>query len=143
MGRLLTLLLLYQAGYEVGRFISLEKIIEESKDTYYDSLYRSSQGWHRGKHSLTPWTDYLLGTLMAAYREFESRVGTVAGGRGAKTELIQSAIRSFHGAFTVGDLQAQCPSVGIDLIRRVLRELRQNGQLECLGRGPAASWRRK
>ena len=142
MGRLLTLLLLYQAGYEVGRFISLEKIIEGSKETYYDALYRSSQGWHKGKHSLTPWTEYLLGTLIAAYREFESRVG-FAGGR-AKTELVQkAAIRNFHGEFSVGQLQDQCPSVGIDLIRRVLRDLRQAGQLECLGRGPAASWRRK
>lgn len=143
MARLLTLLFLYHAGYEVGRFISLEKIIEGSKESYYDTLYQSSQGWHKGRHALTPWTEYLLGTLIAAYREFESRVGIVAAGRGAKTELVLSAIESFRGEFTVGQLQEHCPTVGIDLIRRILREQRQAGKLECLGRGPGASWRRK
>lgn len=142
MARLLTLLLLYHARYEVGRFISLEKIIEASKETYYDALYQSSQGWHKGRHPLTPWSEYLLGTLIAGYREFEGRVGAVAGGRGAKTELVLSAIGSFHGDFTVGQVQEQCPAVGIDLIRRILREQRHAGKLECLGRGPAASWRR-
>lgn len=142
MARLLTLLLLYQAGYGMGRFVSLEKIIEESKDTYYDTLYQSSQGWHKGKHPLTPWTEYLLGTLIAAYREFENRVGTVAGGRGAKTELVLSAIESFHGEFTVSQLQEHCPTVGIDLIRRILRQQKELGKLESLGRGPTASWRR-
>jgi Fic family protein len=81
MARLLTLLLLYQVGYEVGRFSSLEKIIEESNETYDDALYQSSQRWHKGMHPLTPWTEYLMGTLIAAYREFEGRVGAVAGGR--------------------------------------------------------------
>ncbi len=142
MARLLTLLLLYHAGYEVGRFISLEKIVEASKETYYDALYQSSQGWHQGRHPLTPWTEYLLGTLIAAYREFEGRVGMVSAGRGAKTELVLSVIGGFHGPFTVGQLQVRCPTVGVDLIRRILRDQKRAGKLECLGRGPAASWRR-
>jgi Fic family protein len=143
MARLLTLLLLYHAGYEVGRFISLERIIEESKETYYDALYQSSHGWHKGRHPLTPWTEFLLGTLIAAYREFEGRVGAVSSGRGAKTELVLNAIGNFHGEFTVSQLQEQCPTVGIDLIRRILREQKQAGKVVCLGRGPSASWRNK
>lgn len=142
MARLLTLLLLYQAGYEVGRFISLERIIEGSKDTYYDALYQSSQGWHKGKHSLMPWTEYLLGTLIAAYGEFESGVGSVSRSRGAKTELVVSAIGSFHGDFTVSQVQERCPTVGIDLIRRILQQQKKAGKLKSLGRGPSASWRR-
>jgi Fic family protein len=142
MARLLTLLLLYQAGYQVGRFVGLETIIENSKETYYDSLYKSSQGWHKGRHPLTPWTEYLLGTLIAAYREFEERVGGVSGGRGAKTDLVLRTIETFIGEFTVGQVQERCPTVGIDLIRRILREQKQSGALECLGRGPAAAWRR-
>ena len=142
MARLLTLLLLYQAGYEVGRFVSLEKIVENSKEGYYDTLHQCSQGWHKGRHSLGPWTEYLLGTLIATYREFESRVGLLTAGRGAKTELVLEAIGRFHGDFSVGELQEQCPNVGIDLIRRILREQRQLNKLECLGRGPAARWRR-
>ncbi len=143
MARLLTLLLLYQAGYGVGRYISLERVIEESKETYYDALYRSSQGWHEGRHTLVPWTEYFFGIMLAAYREFESRVGILTDGRGAKTELVLEAIGRFHGDFSVSELQAQCPNVGIDLIRRLLRQERKAGKLECLGRGPAARWRRK
>jgi hypothetical protein len=63
IGRLLTLLLLYQAGYEVGRYISLERIIEDSKETYYESLYNSSQSWHKGEHDIRPWWNYFQGML--------------------------------------------------------------------------------
>jgi len=143
MARLLTLLLLYQAGYEVGRFISLERIIENSREQYYDTLHRCSQRWHSGRHTLVPWTEYLLGTFVAAYRTFESRVGTLTTARGAKSEMVLEAIGRFHGDFSVSELQEQCPNVGIDLIRRILLEQRQAGRLECLGRGPAARWKRR
>ena len=103
MARLLTLLLLYQAGYEVGRFISLEKIVEDSKEDYYDTLHRCSQGWHKGRHTLAPWTEYLLGTLIAAYREFENRVGLLTSSRGAKTEMVLEAIERFYGNFAVAE----------------------------------------
>jgi len=142
MARLLTLLLLYQAGYEVGRFISLEKIIENSKESYYDTLYRSSQGWHSGAHDLTPWTEYLLGTIVAAYNEFAGRVDILTKSRGAKTDLIQTAITSMFGEFTVQDLSAKCPTAGIDMIRRILNEQKRLGNVECLGRGRNARWRR-
>ncbi len=142
MSRLLTLLLLYQAGFEVGRFISLEKIVEESKETYYDVLLQSSQRWHEGGHSLTPWTEYFLGTLIVAYGDFEGRVGMLASNRGAKTDMVREAISRFRGEFTVAELQGQCPGVGIDLIRRILAEQKKFGTVECLGRGPAARWRR-
>lgn len=142
MARLLTLLLLYRAGFGVGRFISLERIVEESKEAYYDTLQRSSKEWHRGRHPLGPWTEYLLGTLSAAYQRFEERVGVLTTARGAKTELVLDAIGGFHADFAVSELQERCPNVGIDLIRRILRERRQAGELECLGRGPAARWRR-
>lgn len=142
MARLLSLLLLYHAGFEVGRYMSLEKIIEQSKESYYDSLYQSSQGWHEGKHALLPWTEYFLGVLVAAYREFEQRVGMLTIARGAKTEMVLEAIRAMHGEFSVRDLQDRCPHAGIDLIRRILREQRLAGGLKCLGRGPDARWRK-
>jgi hypothetical protein len=81
--------------------------------------------------------------MLAAYREFESRVGILTDGRGAKTEMVFEAIRRFHSDFSVSELQAQCPNVGIDLIRRLLRQERKAGKLECMGRGPAARWRQK
>ncbi len=142
IGRLLTLLLLYQAGYEVGRYISLERIVEESKETYYDALYKSSQGWHEAKHDLRPWWDYFLGTLIAAYKEFEQRVGTITSARGAKREMVRSAIERMPGLFTIGDLKRVCPGVSYPTLQRALTDLKKEGKVKCLGRGPDARWQR-
>lgn len=142
MARLLTLLLLYHAGYEAGRYISLERIIEDSKESYYDTLMQSSQGWHEGRHDLVPWVEYFLGIVTAAYNELERRVGTLTSARGAKSEMVLDAIRATFGEFSVKEIQARCPHVSIDLIRRILRQQRESGNLECLGRGPDARWRR-
>lgn len=142
MARLLTLLMLYQAGYEVGRFVSLETVIENSKQSYYDTLYQSSQGWLEGGHSLVPWTEYLLGTITVAYREFESRVGILTKARGAKTENIVEAISRFTGDFTVSEIAQECPTTSIDMIRHILKQQRDLGNIKCLGKGRAAKWRR-
>jgi Fic family protein len=143
ISRLLTLYLLYDFGYEVGRYISLEKVIEENKESYYDSLQKSSKNWHGGKHSLQPWWEYFLGVLRHAYRLFEKRVGLIAETRGSKTALILDILSHFQGEFSIQELQELCPTVGIDLIRRILREEKNAGHLECLGRGPYAKWKRK
>lgn len=143
ISRLLTLLLLYKSGYEVGRFISLEKIIEQTKEGYYDTLNQCSQGWHDGHHKILPWWEYFLGvTLLSPYREFERRVGLITSSKGAKTAMIFDAIRNINGEFTISGIQEQCPMVSIDLIRRVLGQERKTGRLECLGRGPEARWRK-
>lgn len=140
MARLLTLLLLYQAGYEVGRYVGLEKIIEESKESYYEALGRSSQGWHEGQHDLLPWTEYLLGTLIAAYREFEARVGTLSSARGAKTEMVLDAFGRLPAQFRLVELERACPGVTRDMIRVVLNRLKSEGRVEAVGRGAGARW---
>ena len=142
IGRLLTLMLLYQAGYEVGRYISLERIVEESKETYYDALLRSSQGWHEAKHDLRPWWNYFLGMLTAAYNEFEARVGTVTSAKGAKREMVRQAIGRMTGRFTVGDLKRVCPGVSYPTLQRALADLKKERKIRCLGRGPDAQWER-
>jgi Fic family protein len=142
IGRLLTLLLLYQAGYEVGRYISLERIVEESKETYYEALMKSSAGWHEAKHELRPWWNYFLGMLTAAYKEFEARVGTITSARGAKREMVRQAISRMMGRFTVGDLKRVCPGVSYPTLQRALAELKKARQIRCLGRGPDAQWER-
>ncbi|MBI3003278.1 MAG: Fic family protein [candidate division NC10 bacterium] len=86
VSRLLNLLLLYHHGFRVGRYVSLERLIEDSKESYYDVLKRSSERWHEGQHDLVPWWSYCLGILRSAYREFEERMGAVRAPRGAKTE---------------------------------------------------------
>lgn len=143
ISRLLTLLGLYHFGYEVGRFISLERLVEESRDDYYEALRNSSEGWHQGEHDLIPWVNYFLSVLRRAYREFEQRADQVKSPRGAKTVLVETAIDAFVGEFTLGELERACPGVSRDMVRRVLRQLQKKGRVACLGRGPSAHWRRK
>jgi Fic family protein len=142
IGRLLTLLLLYQAGYEVGRFISLERIVEESKETYYESLLRSSRGWHEASHDLRPWWNYFLGTLIAAYKEFEERVGAISSARGAKRELVQQAIKRLPDRFKFSELQHSCPGVSYPTLKRALADLKRQRKIRCLGKGRDAEWER-
>jgi len=142
VGRLLTLLSFYQAGYEVGRYISLERIIEDSKETYYEALQRSSRSWHEGRHDLRPWWEYFLGTLVSAYKEFEERVGTITSTRGAKREMLQNAIRRLPGRFRIADLQHTCPGISYPTIKRALADLKRNKEILCLGKGRNAEWER-
>ena len=144
MARLLTLLLLYKAGYEVGRYISLERVVEETRASYYETLHRSSQDWHRGRHDIVPWLDYFLSVMLTgAYEEFERRAGLVTGGRGGKTALVLDVLERMLGEFSVRDVQERSPGVGLDLIRRIMHRERLADRLQCLGRGPDARWRRK
>jgi Fic family protein len=141
VSRLLTLLALYHHGYEVGRYISLERLIEQSKEDYYEVLNRSSRRWHEGRHELTPWMNLLLAVIRRGYVEFEQRAGQVKAPRGAKTDLVQAAIEAQSGPFRVSDIQHACPGVSLDMIRQVLKNLR-GSKVECLGRGQNAQWQK-
>ena len=143
VSRLLTLLALYHHGYEVGRYVSLERLVEESKEDYYEALRRSSEQWHEGRHDLLPWLNFFLAVVRRAYAEFEERAGEVKSPRGAKTALVAQAIAAFPGEFGLRDLELACPGVSRDMIRRILKDLKQQGSVECLGRGPGARWRKK
>jgi Fic/DOC family len=138
--RLLLLLTCYHAGVEVGRYISLERLIEQNKERYYETLKLSSEGWHEGKHNPWHYINYLLYTLLDAYREVERRAGETASPRGSKSELILNAIDRQAGAFLAADLQRDCPGVGLDLIRRILNRCRKAGELACEARGPKSLW---
>lgn len=143
MARLLTLLLLYKFGYEVGRYISLEKIIEKTKESYYDTLYISSQGWHKGEHDIIPWLEYLLGVILAAYREFEERVGRIDNAKGIKNQRIKEAIDHFVGDFTIADIRKACPDASRPTIYRALKELKDAGFIAPVERGRNAKWRKE
>ncbi|MEI7815298.1 MAG: Fic family protein [Coriobacteriia bacterium] len=142
MSRILNLMLLYQAGYDVGRYISLEKVIEDSKETYYEALEASSEGWHEGRHDLVPWLQYSHGVLIAAYLEFEQRVGQMGTGRGAKREMVIDCIRHLPATFRYADVKRACPGVSRPTIVRVLGELRDNGEIRCAKSGRDATWER-
>lgn len=142
VARLLTLQLLYGAGYEVGRYISLERIFEESKESYYDTLERSSQGWHEGQHDVRPWLDYFWGTLVRAYSEFEQRVGSIEGRRGSKASRVRNCILERTLLFSIGDIERDCPGISRDTIRLVMREMKAEGLIESLSMGRGATWKR-
>ncbi|MCI1278945.1 MAG: Fic family protein [Nitrospira sp.] len=141
VSRLLALLAMYQHGYEVGRYISLERLIEEAKEDYYHVLQQSSQRWHEGKHDLLPWLNHFLSILRRAYGEFERRAGEIKAPRGAKAGLVLAAIREQVGEFRLADIEQACPGVGREWIRSLLTELKAAGEATCQGKGPAARWR--
>jgi len=140
VSRLLTLLLLYHHGYEVGRYISLERVFEQTKRSYYDTLERCSQGWREGTHDVFPWMTYFWGVMLAAYKEYEQRVGTLRTGRGAKADQVRQAVGRKLGPFRAADIEVECPGVSHEWVRRVLREMRDEGLIEFRGRGPGARW---
>jgi Fic family protein len=142
MVRLLTVWLLYREDYDVGRYISLERLIENTKESYYDTLYRSSQGWHERKHDPMPWVAYFLSVVQAAYEEFSDRVGDLKDGRGMKTQMVLQAVDQSIGDFSISELHQKCPTVGWDMLRHVLRNEREGGRLEVIGRGRGARWRK-
>lgn len=143
VSRLLFLLTAYHAGIEVGRYISFERIIEENKERYYETLRQSSQGWHEGKHDPWPYIGYLLFILKTAYAEFEKRVGQMGAPRGEKSELVTNWIRNQTGPFRLADIEKACPGVGRDWIQTLLNDLREKGEIHCKGRGPGARWQLK
>jgi Fic family protein len=140
--RLLFLLACYHCGLEVGRYISLERLIEQNKERYYEVLEQSSQGWHEGKHDPWPTINFLLYILTEASKEFERRLGDVKNIPGEKTALVIAAIQNQIGSFGVADLQNACPGVSVDLIRRVLSQLRREEKVRCLSRGRTSQWER-
>lgn len=142
VSRLLLLQTCYHLGLEVGRYISLERIIEQNKERYYETLRISSQGWHEGKHDPWPYIGCLLFILKQAYQEFEERVGQIESPRGEKTALIGTAIRHCESEFSVSDLQKACPGVSVDLIRRTLKVMQGEKQVKCTRKGRGARWLR-
>jgi len=141
VSRLLTLLVLYQQGFEVGRYLSLERLVEESKEAYYDALAASSANWHEAAHDLVPWWNHFLSTLRRAYVELEERLDVVDTGQG-KSELVRQAVRRTN-AFTLKEILKACPSVSPQLARKVLSQMKADGLLTLTSRGRGARWHRK
>lgn len=138
--RLITLMMLYHFGYSVGRYISLERIFEDSKETYYETLEASSQNWHQGKHDPNPWLNYFWGALLRAYSEFAERIGSLSNGHGTKTGIIRQAVSRRMAPFAISDIESDCPGISRDMVRVVLRQLRDEGIIRSQGKGRGAKW---
>ena len=139
VSRLMTSLLLQSQGFEVARYVSLERLIEESKDEYYRVLELCSRGWHEGKNEIIPWWNYFLGLLRKAYQDF-GRQMEFAGARPAKSELIRQTVLTQVEPFTLADLAAQLPAASSQLIKKVLTELKAAKRVKLTGRGRGAIW---
>ena len=134
MSRLLTTLLLYRSGFYVGKYISLEAKIAKNKDLYYESLNRSQDGWHEGNEDSLPFIKYLLGTILAAYRDFEDRFSIVEEKLPA-IDMVRKATQNKIGKFTKQDIRELCPSLSISSIEGSLRKLVAGGELMRSGVG--------
>jgi len=134
MSRLLTTLLLYRNGFYVGKYISLEAKIAKNKDLYYDALSASQDGWHEGKDDPVPFIKYLLGTILAAYRDFEDRFALVETKLPA-IETVRRATENKIGRFTKQDIRELCPSLSLSSVEGALRKLVAGGELRREGSG--------
>ena len=135
MSRLLTLLLLYRAGYHVGKYISIEKQIERTKEIYYDALHASSVKWHEETNDYKPFIRYMLGVILAAYREFNERVNIWSKKPLAKTERVAEIIKNTLGAMTKKQIVEQCPDIAEITVQRTLAELTEKGDIIKIGGG--------
>lgn len=145
MSRLLTLLLLYRAGYIVGKYISIEKLIEQSKETYYEALQESSVGWHENENSYEPFVRYMLGVIVAAYRDFSSRVQLLTASGLSKPDRIREIIKGTLGKITKAELMKKCPDISQITIQRTLNDLQKQGEIIKLsgGRYTSYTWNRE
>ena len=134
MSRLLTTLLLYRSGFHVGKYISLEAKIAKNKDLYYDALGQSQHGWHEGKEDVVPFIKYLLGTILAAYKDFEDRFSLVETKHSA-LETVRLATPQKIGRFSKQDIRELCPSLSLSSLEGVLRKMVAGGELRREGNG--------
>ena len=141
MSRLLTLLLLYQSGYYVGKYISIEKLIERTKDSYCEDLQESSSGWHEETNDYAPFVKYLLGVVVASYREFFERTKLITSVKMSKPERIAEEIRNHIGTITKAELVEQVPNVSQTTVQRTLTELTKQGKIIKLGAGRYIKYR--
>ena len=138
VSRLLLLFMLYRLGYEAGRYVSVERMIELSKDRYYETLEKSSAGWHEGRQDIWPYVNYVLYTIDEVYGEFEKRFAHAGQKRGEKSRSVASVLNETEGKFTVRDIEWKCPGVSKETIKSVLKAHPEC--FVCEGRGVAARW---
>ena len=137
MSRLLTLLLLYRSGYFVGQYISIEKAIAETKESYYDALQKADKGWHEEKNDPKPFIKYMLGVILSCYREFEDRITVVerAGTKSTSYDIVKAYVSERIGKFSKQEVLVSCPSLGSSSVESALKKLVDDGTLIRVGAG--------
>ena len=140
MSRLLTLLLFYKAGYIVGKYVSMEMLIEKTKETYYEALQDSSTGWHENENSYEPFAKYYLGIILKAYNGFEGRVEHLKNRSLSKPERIKLIIEQKVGKITKKEIMELCPDISKVTVERTLTDLVKSGYIAKVGAGPSTAY---
>lgn len=135
MSRLLTLLLLYRAGYIVGKYISIEKMIEVTKDSYYKCLRASSEGWHQNANDYEPFVKYMIQIVVGAYREFSSRVKLVTTSGMSKPDRVREIVKNTLGTITKKEILERCPDISQITVQRALADLVESDEILKIGGG--------
>ena len=140
MSRLLTLLLFYKAGYIVGKYVSMEMLIEKTKETYYEALQASSAGWHENENNYAPFVKYYLGIVLKADNEFENRVEHLKNRTLSKPDRIKAMIDQKVGKITKKEIMELCPDISKVTVERTLTELVKSGYIAKVGAGPSTGY---
>jgi Fic family protein len=140
MSRLLTLLLLYRSGYIVGKYISIEKLISDSKENYYETLQQSSYGWHEGENDYAPFVRYMLGVIVAAYKDFSARVELLGNKEFSKPDRVREVIKTTVGKITKAEIMAKCPDISQITVQRTLNDLLKSDEIIKIGGGRYTSY---
>ena len=135
MSRLLTLLLLYRAGFMVGKYVSIEEIIEKSKETYYEALKQSSFGWHENENDYEPFVRYMLGVILKAYRDFDERASILTAEGARKPDQVREIIKDSLKPITKREIVEKCAGVSEITVQRALADLQKTGEIRKLGGG--------
>ena len=145
MSRLLTLLLLYRSGYIVGKYISIERMIETTKESYYDALQKSSSGWHENNNDYAPFVKYMLSVILASYREFASRVQIMIESKLSKPERVEKIIKETLRKVTKQEILLECPDISETTVQRALNDLLKKGKIIKIsgGRYTSYTWNRE
>jgi len=140
MSRLLTLLMFYKSGYIVGKYISIEMLIEKTKETYYEALQSSSKGWHEDENRYEPFVKYYLGILLKAYDEFENRIEHLKYRKMSKPDRIKAVIDRKIGKITKKEIMEYCPDISKVTVERTLTSLVKSGYIQKIGAGAATAY---
>ena len=143
MSRLLTLLLLYRSGYIVGKYVSMEMLIEKTKETYYEALQNSSIEWHNNKSDYTSFVRYYLGVVLKGYNEFQDRIEHLKYRRLSKADRVKAVFEKKLGLVKKSDIATLCPDISETTIERALKELLEAGFIEKVGKGRATGYAKK
>ncbi len=142
ISRLLMLLMLSLSGYQLGRFISIERLLAREEDAYKRALQQSVKGWHEGKHDVMPWLDFFLFILAQGYNELEEKIDALQGkgSRAPKSQLVKTAIEKIDVPFSIADICIQIPTVSRELVKKVVQQLRTEEKVRQVGKGRGAHW---